>query len=204
MWAHICIVCLLAWIFSANIWLSPAAPSAVSAFYAECLDKKIQFNAHIWTKSKFLGMSIGVHNIGQGKPHSRRLDPPSSPEFQYVNDPPAAPLQVACHVWNTTSITSSPSPMATAGWSRRSALLWSHISMCRPLIPTVLDCPPVQVDSDGAVGGAGRRVQHLLLQVGLQCQHCVSHQTFLWREEAQGHRWYFVRGGFNMMAWGLV
>ncbi|XP_075879007.1 oxysterol-binding protein-related protein 9 isoform X4 [Nelusetta ayraudi] len=38
----------------------------ISAFYAECLDKKIQFNAHIWTKSKFLGMSIGVHNIGQG------------------------------------------------------------------------------------------------------------------------------------------
>lgn len=39
----------------------------VSAFYAECFNKKIQFNAHIWTKSKFLGMSIGVHNIGQGK-----------------------------------------------------------------------------------------------------------------------------------------
>uniref|UniRef100_A0A674E6Z7 Oxysterol-binding protein n=1 Tax=Salmo trutta TaxID=8032 RepID=A0A674E6Z7_SALTR len=38
----------------------------ISAFYAECLSKKIQFNAHIWTKSKFLGMSIGVHNIGQG------------------------------------------------------------------------------------------------------------------------------------------
>nr|XP_044995166.1 oxysterol-binding protein-related protein 9 isoform X9 [Jaculus jaculus] len=38
----------------------------ISAFYAECFNKKIQFNAHIWTKSKFLGMSIGVHNIGQG------------------------------------------------------------------------------------------------------------------------------------------
>ncbi|KAI9514487.1 Oxysterol-binding protein- protein 9, partial [Dissostichus eleginoides] len=38
----------------------------ISAFYAECLNRKIQFNAHIWTKSKFLGMSIGVHNIGQG------------------------------------------------------------------------------------------------------------------------------------------
>lgn len=38
----------------------------ISAFYAECLSRKIQFNAHIWTKSKFLGMSIGVHNIGQG------------------------------------------------------------------------------------------------------------------------------------------
>uniref|UniRef100_A0A663M610 Oxysterol-binding protein n=1 Tax=Athene cunicularia TaxID=194338 RepID=A0A663M610_ATHCN len=38
----------------------------ISAFYAECFSKRIQFNAHIWTKSKFLGMSIGVHNIGQG------------------------------------------------------------------------------------------------------------------------------------------
>ncbi|XP_063057969.1 oxysterol-binding protein-related protein 9 isoform X3 [Engraulis encrasicolus] len=38
----------------------------ISAFYAECVSRKIQFNAHIWTKSKFLGMSIGVHNIGQG------------------------------------------------------------------------------------------------------------------------------------------
>uniref|UniRef100_A0ACB8F3V3 Oxysterol-binding protein- protein 9 n=1 Tax=Sphaerodactylus townsendi TaxID=933632 RepID=A0ACB8F3V3_9SAUR len=38
----------------------------ISAFYAECFTKNIQFNAHIWTKSKFLGMSIGVHNIGQG------------------------------------------------------------------------------------------------------------------------------------------
>uniref|UniRef100_A0A3Q3QZ42 Oxysterol-binding protein n=1 Tax=Monopterus albus TaxID=43700 RepID=A0A3Q3QZ42_MONAL len=57
-------------------WASPNSVSFVaeqvshhppiSAFYAECLSKKIQFNAHIWTKSKFLGMSIGVHNIGQG------------------------------------------------------------------------------------------------------------------------------------------
>ncbi|EHB09895.1 Oxysterol-binding protein-related protein 9 [Heterocephalus glaber] len=38
----------------------------ISGFYAECFNKKIQFNAHIWTKSKFLGMSFGVHNIGQG------------------------------------------------------------------------------------------------------------------------------------------
>ena len=38
----------------------------ISAFYAECFIKKIQFRAHIWTKSKFLRMSVGVHNIGQG------------------------------------------------------------------------------------------------------------------------------------------
>ncbi|KAG1676200.1 Oxysterol-binding protein-related protein 9 [Nymphon striatum] len=38
----------------------------VSAFYAEHFKKRISFCAHIWTKSKFLGLSIGVHNIGQG------------------------------------------------------------------------------------------------------------------------------------------
>ena len=37
----------------------------ISAIYAECFNKKIQFNAHIWPRSKFLGMSIMVHNIGQ-------------------------------------------------------------------------------------------------------------------------------------------
>lgn len=38
----------------------------ISAFYAECPGAGIQVDAHIWTKSKFLGLSIGVHNIGQG------------------------------------------------------------------------------------------------------------------------------------------
>lgn len=39
---------------------------SVSAFYAEHHGKRISFSAHVWTKSKFLGLSIGVHNIGQG------------------------------------------------------------------------------------------------------------------------------------------
>lgn len=38
----------------------------ISAFYAEHYNKGISCCAHIWTKSKFLGLSIGVHNIGQG------------------------------------------------------------------------------------------------------------------------------------------
>ncbi|RWS15459.1 oxysterol-binding protein-related protein 9-like isoform X3 [Dinothrombium tinctorium] len=38
----------------------------ISAFYAEHFEKKIMCSAHIYTKSKFLGLSIGVHNIGQG------------------------------------------------------------------------------------------------------------------------------------------
>ncbi|CAL1270877.1 unnamed protein product [Larinioides sclopetarius] len=37
----------------------------ISAFYAEHVNKGISCSAHIWTKSKFLGLSIGVQNIGQ-------------------------------------------------------------------------------------------------------------------------------------------
>lgn len=39
----------------------------VSGFYAECVERKMCVNAHVWTKSKFLGMSIGVTMIGEGK-----------------------------------------------------------------------------------------------------------------------------------------
>ncbi|KAL1129871.1 hypothetical protein AAG570_012815, partial [Ranatra chinensis] len=38
----------------------------ISAFYAEHYNKRISFTAHVWTKSKFLGLSICVHNVGQG------------------------------------------------------------------------------------------------------------------------------------------
>ncbi|ETN73601.1 Oxysterol-binding protein [Necator americanus] len=38
----------------------------VSAFYAEHPSKHISFHAHIYTKSSFLGLSIGVANIGCG------------------------------------------------------------------------------------------------------------------------------------------
>ncbi|CAH1785496.1 unnamed protein product [Owenia fusiformis] len=37
----------------------------VSAFYFECPDKKICMNGSIWTKSKFMGMSIGVSMVGK-------------------------------------------------------------------------------------------------------------------------------------------
>jgi hypothetical protein len=38
----------------------------VSAFYAEHPNKQICCTGHIWTKSKFLGLSIGVEMVGQG------------------------------------------------------------------------------------------------------------------------------------------
>lgn len=38
----------------------------VSGFYAECPERKMCVNAHVWTKSKFMGMSIGVTMIGEG------------------------------------------------------------------------------------------------------------------------------------------
>ncbi|XP_076237058.1 oxysterol-binding protein-related protein 9 isoform X4 [Calliopsis andreniformis] len=44
--------------------MSPAF--IVSAFYAEHYTKRISFGAHVWTQSKFLGLSIGVHNVGKG------------------------------------------------------------------------------------------------------------------------------------------
>lgn len=39
----------------------------VSGFYAECQEKKMCVNTHVWTKSKFMGMSIGVSMIGEGE-----------------------------------------------------------------------------------------------------------------------------------------
>ncbi|CAB3408578.1 unnamed protein product [Caenorhabditis bovis] len=38
----------------------------ISAFYAEVPSQGISFNAHIYTKSSFLGLSIGVQNLGEG------------------------------------------------------------------------------------------------------------------------------------------
>ncbi|XP_043942377.1 oxysterol-binding protein-related protein 10 isoform X2 [Protopterus annectens] len=38
----------------------------VSGFYCECKEKKMCVNAHVWTKSKFMGMSIGVSMVGEG------------------------------------------------------------------------------------------------------------------------------------------
>nr|XP_023024063.1 oxysterol-binding protein-related protein 9 [Leptinotarsa decemlineata] len=38
----------------------------ISAFYAEHYNRRICFNAHVYTKSKFLGLSVCVYNIGQG------------------------------------------------------------------------------------------------------------------------------------------
>ncbi len=37
----------------------------ISAFYAEHFNKRIQLDGYTWTKSKFLGLSIGVHMVGK-------------------------------------------------------------------------------------------------------------------------------------------
>ncbi|XP_075905531.1 oxysterol-binding protein-related protein 11 [Nelusetta ayraudi] len=41
----------------------------VSGFYAECPERRMCVNTHVWTKSKFMGMSIGVSMIGEGCLH---------------------------------------------------------------------------------------------------------------------------------------
>ncbi|KAM9307910.1 oxysterol-binding protein-related protein 10 [Gastrophryne carolinensis] len=38
----------------------------VSSFYCECKERMMCINTHIWTKSKFLGMSVGVSMVGEG------------------------------------------------------------------------------------------------------------------------------------------
>ena len=40
---------------------------SVSAFYFESPEKQIRMNASIWTKSKFMGMSIGVQMVGKSR-----------------------------------------------------------------------------------------------------------------------------------------
>ncbi|XP_075683288.1 oxysterol-binding protein-related protein 10 isoform X2 [Rhinoderma darwinii] len=38
----------------------------VSCFYCECKEKMMCVNTYVWTKSKFLGMSVGVSMVGEG------------------------------------------------------------------------------------------------------------------------------------------
>ena len=45
----------------------------VSGFYCECRERNMCVNAHVWTKSKFMGMSIGVSMVGEGRPASHNL-----------------------------------------------------------------------------------------------------------------------------------
>lgn len=39
----------------------------VCGMYAECPDAGIQYDGHIWTKSKFYGLSIGIELVGEGR-----------------------------------------------------------------------------------------------------------------------------------------
>ncbi|KAI3361563.1 hypothetical protein L3Q82_013710, partial [Scortum barcoo] len=38
----------------------------VSSFYCECKEKRMCVNTHVWTKSKFMGMAVGVSMVGEG------------------------------------------------------------------------------------------------------------------------------------------
>ncbi|XP_077577321.1 oxysterol-binding protein-related protein 10-like [Stigmatopora nigra] len=41
----------------------------VSGFYYECKEKRMFVKTHVWTKSKFMGMSVGVSMVGEGVLH---------------------------------------------------------------------------------------------------------------------------------------
>lgn len=47
----------------------------VSGFYCECRERRMCVNAHVWTKSKFMGMSIGVSMVGEGNSELKVLSP---------------------------------------------------------------------------------------------------------------------------------
>nr|XP_057909527.1 oxysterol-binding protein-related protein 10-like isoform X2 [Doryrhamphus excisus] len=46
----------------------------VSGFYCECREKRMCVNTYVWTKSKFMGMSVGVSMVGQGVLHLSEHD----------------------------------------------------------------------------------------------------------------------------------
>lgn len=39
----------------------------ISCFYCESKEKRMCVNTYVWTKSKFMGMSVGVSMVGEGK-----------------------------------------------------------------------------------------------------------------------------------------
>ncbi|XP_017564667.1 oxysterol-binding protein-related protein 10 isoform X2 [Pygocentrus nattereri] len=41
----------------------------ISGFYCECKERRMCVNTHVWTKSKFMGMSVGVSMVGEGVLH---------------------------------------------------------------------------------------------------------------------------------------
>ncbi|KAJ8013374.1 hypothetical protein DPEC_G00052600 [Dallia pectoralis] len=41
----------------------------VTGFYCECKERNMCANTHVWTRSKFMGMSIGVSMVGEGVLH---------------------------------------------------------------------------------------------------------------------------------------
>lgn len=47
------------------VTLSLHSTLSVSAFYAEHFKKHISIDGYVWTKSKFLGLSVGVYMVGQ-------------------------------------------------------------------------------------------------------------------------------------------
>ena len=65
--------------------------SVVSGFYAECPGKKMYCNGYIYTKSRFLGLSLGVHNIGEVILHLLEHD-----DEQYVVTLPSAYGRLVC------------------------------------------------------------------------------------------------------------
>ncbi|XP_037702420.1 oxysterol-binding protein-related protein 10 isoform X3 [Choloepus didactylus] len=56
----------------------------ISCFYCECKEKRLCINTHVWTKSKFMGMSVGVSMIGEdGNCRTPKMKPSVGPSQRF-------------------------------------------------------------------------------------------------------------------------
>lgn len=106
-------------------------------------------------------------------------------------------LQAVCLVSSTMNTTFWLSPMAMAGvifnyTSLRPVLTWKDVLCLGGMQAYVILHVSLQVYPDCSMGGIRWRVQYFLLQIWLQCQHSIPHQTLLWGKEAQDNCRYFV------------
>jgi len=107
---------------------SHSLPSSVSGFYAECPTKRMYVTGYAWTKSRFLGLSLGVHFIGKGQCHPTPL---------HI----LTPLPSLTHAHNTHC----SSPPFTGLWGG----IHSNPAQCLCKVSTlsILDCCVAAIDT---------------------------------------------------------
>lgn len=73
---HFAILVILSLFAFSNFFSFPQVSHhpPISAFYAEHVNQRIALDGHLWTKSKFLGLSIAVEMVGSAVISLLKLD----------------------------------------------------------------------------------------------------------------------------------